>query len=281
MSSENSLLEAWRESAKHWAKHQATIHRMFAPLTQALIEQAGIHEGQSVIDVACGAGEPSLTIAAVVGPKGSVTSTDATPEMVQAAQKEAARTGLTNMQFRECKAESLPFPDNTFDVAVSRLGVMLFADPLAGVREMLRVTKPNGTLALAVWHQSELNPFCYLVSDVLARHVESPPVDPDAPGAFRFAEPGKLAKLVREAGATEVEERVVKFDIEAPIGPLEFWAMRSQTSDTLREKLNKLPAEEQTKIATDVQQAVKDFFPGNQMRFPALMIVVTGRVTAD
>jgi ubiquinone/menaquinone biosynthesis C-methylase UbiE len=281
MSSDNSILEAWRESAKHWTRHQAHIHAMLAPLTQALIEAAGIHEGQSVIDVACGAGEPSLTIAVVVGPKGSVTSTDATPQMVQAAEKEATRGGLTNMQFHECKAESLPFPDHTFDVAVSRLGVMLFSDPLVGVREMLRVTKPKGTVAFAVWHKSELNPFCYLVSDAVARHVESPPVDPDAPGAFRFAEEGKLARLLREAGATEVEERVFKFNIEATLSPLEFWAMRSQMSDTLRDKLNKLSADEQTQIANEVQEAVKDYFPGNQMRFPTQMIIVTGKVAAD
>ena len=72
----DTLLE-WRESAKYWAKHSATIRQMFAPLTRALIEDAAIAQGHSVLDVAGGPGEPSLTIAEIVGPTGSVTCTDA------------------------------------------------------------------------------------------------------------------------------------------------------------------------------------------------------------
>jgi ubiquinone/menaquinone biosynthesis C-methylase UbiE len=249
---------------------------MFAPLTEALIEQAGIHEGQSVLDVAGGAGEPSLTIAERVGPEGSVTCTDAVAEMVETARREASRRGLTNVQFEECTANALPFPDNTFDVAVSRLGVMFFPDSVAAVREMLRVLKPGGRLALAVWHKSEVNPFCYLVTGVMERHVKPAPPDPDAPNAFRFAETGTLAGVLKKAGAIDVEERDVSFDIAAPLSPVQFWNMRSQTSDTLRDKLAKLSADEQAQIAVEIEQAVREYFPANQMRFPAKMIVVTG-----
>ena len=276
MTSEN-IVEAWRESAQFWARHSETIRTMFMPLTRVLVEHAGIHEGQSVLDVAGGAGEPSLTIAGIVGPAGSVTCTDAVNEMVETARSEAQRRGITNVQFRQCMADALPFASNSFDVTVSRLGAMFFPDPVAALREMLRVTKPGGSLALAVWHKSEVNPFCYVVTGVIDRHINPGVVDPDAPNAFRFAEPGKLAALMTEAGASDVKEHEVKFNIEAPISPLQFWTMRSQTSDTLREKLAKLPADEQTQIAGEIEQAVKDFFPSNHMRFPAQMIVVTGK----
>ena len=271
-----NILDEWRENAKYWSKYSATISTMFAPLTKALIEHAGIHEGQSVLDVAGGAGEPSLTIADIVGPTGSVTCTDAVPEMVEAAQNEANRRGVKNIQFQVCAADSLPFPNDSFDVVVSRLGVMFFPDSFAAMREMIRVTKPGGNLAFAVWHKSDLNPFCYLVSRVMERHVNEPPTDPDAPGAFRFAEPGKLASVMTRAGLVDVVEREIKFNIAAPISPLEFWAMRSQTSDTLRTKLAKLPADEQAEVTNEVEKAVSEFFPDNQMRFPAQMIVVIG-----
>lgn len=277
MTTPENIVDAWRESAQFWARHNDTIRTMFMPLTQALVEHAGIHEGQSVLDVAAGPGEPSLTIAGIVGPTGSVTCTDAVPEMVGTARSEAQRRGITNVQFRDCKADALPFPSNSFDVTVSRLGAMFFPDPLAGIREMLRVTRPGGSLALAVWHKSELNPFCYVVTGVIDRHINPGPVDPDAPNAFRFAEPGKLAGVMTEAGATDVKEHVVKFNLEAPISPDQFWTMRSQMSDTLREKLAKLSTGEQAQIAGEVEQAAKEFFPANQMRFPAQMIVVTGR----
>ena len=67
---------------------------------------------------------------------------------------------------------------------------MFFPDPVGAMREMLRVLKPGGALAFAVWHKSDVNPFCYLVSGVMDQHVKAPAADPDAPNAFRFAEPG-------------------------------------------------------------------------------------------
>lgn len=273
----DDTINEWRETAKYWVKYGPTIRTMFAPVTRAMIENAGIREGQSVLDVAGGAGEPSLTIAGVVGPTGSVTCTDAVAEMVAAAESEAQRQNLTNVRFRACTADALPFPDGSFDVVVSRLGVMFFPDTLAGVSEMLRVTKPGGVLAFVVWHESRLNPFCYLVSGVMDQHVSGPPADPNAPNAFRFAERGKLAGILAEAGAVDVTEIEIVFDIEAAISAQEFWAMRSQTSDTLRAKLEQLPVDEQTQVGREVGQAVAEYFPVNQMKFPAQMILVTAR----
>jgi len=71
------VLREWKESAAFWRDHYPSIRTMFAPVTNALIEEAGIIEGSVVLDVAGGSGEPSLTIAELVGPRGSVTCTDA------------------------------------------------------------------------------------------------------------------------------------------------------------------------------------------------------------
>jgi hypothetical protein len=128
-----------------------------------------------------------------------------------------------------------------------------------------------------VWDKSELNPFFHVITNVVARHFDGPPADPNAPGAFRFAESGVLAGLLKNAGATDVKERVLKFYIAAPISLQEFWEMRSETSGTLREKLATLSARQRELVAQEVQDAVREFFPHNQMNFPAQMIVVTGR----
>src|SRR6202022_885623 len=140
-----------------------------------------IIEGDAVLDVAGGAGEPSLTIAETVGPTGSVTCTDAVAEMGAVAESEAQRRGITNITFQQCSADALPFDNKTFDTVVSRLGIMFFPDPLAALREMLRVTKHEGVIALAVWHKTELNPFFHLVSNVVARYfAAAAPTDPNA-----------------------------------------------------------------------------------------------------
>ena len=270
------ILREWRESAPYWQKHAPTIRRMFAPVTSALIEDADITEGDKVLDVAGGPGEPSLSIAEVVGSTGSVTCTDAVAEMVFAAKSEAHRRGLENVFFEHCPADSLPFKDNSFDAAICRMGVMFFPDPLSGLREMLRVIKPEGSLSFAVWHESRFNPFAYIVTDVISRHIATPPADPDAAGAFRFAVPGKLAQILKDAGATRVRERSLKFHIEAPISRDEFWQMRSGTSGTLREKLDGMTANLRLEIANEVRDAVAEYFPDERMSFPAQMLIVTG-----
>ena len=103
-------LQEWRDTARYWKKHSATIRSMLAPLTRALIDDSGIETGQLVLDVAGGTGEPSLTIAAAVGPTGSVMCTDAVEEMVLGAENEAWQRGLENVEFRQCTADSLPSP---------------------------------------------------------------------------------------------------------------------------------------------------------------------------
>ncbi len=272
------VLREWRESAFYWQKHADTIRTMFGPITQALIEDAKIIEGDAVLDVAGGAGEPSLTIAQTVGPTGSVICTDATAEMVGAATNEAQRHGVTNITFGQCAADSLPFESNSFDAVICRLGVMFFPDPLAGLSEMLRVVKPEGWLSLAVWDKAEFNPFSYLITNVLARHLgAATPADPNAPGAFRFAEPGSLARILGEAGAVDVSERALKFQIAGQISPEEFWEMRSETSGTLREKLATVSPVLADVIAKEAQEAVRHYFSNNQMSIPGQVIIVTGR----
>ena len=272
----SDTLHEWQQTAPYWTKHHNTIRTMFAPLTRALIKQAHIVQGQSVLDVAGGAGEPSLTIARAVGPLGFVMCTDPIAEMLASAEQEALTRGLENVRFWQCTADSLPFASDLFDVAVSRLGVMFFPDPLAGLRDMLRVTKPGGRIALAVWHRNDLNPYSSLVTEVVSRHVAASPIDPDAPDAFRFAESGKLAAIVKHAGAIDVLECVVKFDMAAPISPEEFWAFRSEMSEVWREKLRNISSDEKARIGDEVQYAVREFFPDGHMRFPAQMIIVSG-----
>ena len=273
----NDQLREWSDNAPAWREYSETIRTMFVPLTEAMIEAARISPGQSVLDIAGGPGEPSLTIAETVGASGSVTYTDAVADMVATATAEAKQRGLTNLTFQQCLADSLPFADNSFDATVCRLGAMFFPDVIAALKEMLRVTKRNGALCLVVWGPSEANPFTSSVTRVMSRYVPMPPAEPDAPGAFRFSERGRLARLLEQAGAIDVRERELNFRIEAPISVAEYWNLRSATSGTLREKLQTLSKEAVERAGQEVQEAVREFFPNGEMSFPAVMFVVSGR----
>lgn len=271
------VLREWRESAPYWAKHAGIVRSMFAPITSALIEAAEIDETSSVLDVAGGSGEPSITIAEAVAASGSVIFTDAVAEMVRATRGETRDRGLTNIEFTQCVGEALPFSSDTFDVVVCRLGIMLFPEPSAAIREILRVAKPGGRLAFAVWGTRDSNPFFQVVANIVSRYVASPPEDPHAPGAFRFAERGKLASLLNNAGAIEVTERLLDFTIEAPLTPKQFWEVRTELSDTLREKVAALTSSQSVELAQAVEEAGRAFYEDGRMRFPAEVLIVSGR----
>jgi SAM-dependent methyltransferase len=269
------ILREWRESAPYWAKHSAIVRAMFAPITSALIEAAAINRGDSVLDVAGGSGEPAITIAQAIG--ASVVFTDPVAEMVVTSRRQSSDLGLTNIAFTRCAGEALPFVTGTFDVVVCRLGIMLFPDPAAAIREILRVLKPDGRLALAVWSTSASNPFFHVVANIVSRYVESPAEDPDAPGAFRFSERGKLAGWLRGAGAVEVTERILEFSLEAPLKPKQFWEVRCELSDTLRSKVASLLPEQVANLAREVEEAGAAFHIADQMKFPAEVLIVSAR----
>ena len=270
------ILATWETSSQYWNKHQALIEEMYAPLSLALIADAGIAAGQSVIDIGGGSGEPSLTIARVVGSTGSVTYTDPAAGMVRSAREEAKRRGLEHIQFHQAPVEHLPFADASFDVAVSRLSAMFFPDVLAGLRELLRVVKPSARVSFLVWAGREVNPFFSVVTEILDRFVEAELEGEDAPTAFRFAAPGKLAKLLQQAGATSVTERTLEFVIEAPINVEQFWELRTEMSDSFRNKLARLVPDQVAAIKYTVQKKMAGYFKSGGMVIPGQVLLVSG-----
>ena len=272
----HEVISGWSETAPYWEKHRAVIREMFAPITQALIEAAWIARGSAVLDLATGPGEPALAIAEFVGTAGRVLGIDPVPEMVEAARREANRRGLGNARFAVAQAEALPAQNGSFDAVVSRFGVMFFPAPTDAIREMLRVLKPGGRIALAVWSYAERNPFHYTLSRIVERYVASPPPAEDAPDAFRYARPGKLRALVSEAGAAELSERVFQFTTRASVSLEEFWTLRTEMSESLRNKLAKIPHDQMAELKRQTIEALRAYSDGSTVTMPAEVLIVTG-----
>src|SRR5438132_5168778 len=277
---QNKALDAWQASARYWDKYRVLIAQMFAPLTSGLIEEARIGIGQKVLDIGGGGGEPSLTISSTVGPTGSVMYTDPVAGMVETARTEAAKRGLTNIQFRQCSGDDLPFADGAFDAAVGRLSAMFFPDPAAGAGEALRVVHNDGYVSFAVWGPKEANPFFSTVADAVDRFVESSKEDPNAPDPFRFDVPGKLAGILENAGAANVIERRLNFQIEAAISFEQFWQLRTEMSGTLREKMAGIAPAQLPTLKQAVADAAGRYFESGTMSFPAEALIVSGKKSA-
>jgi ubiquinone/menaquinone biosynthesis C-methylase UbiE len=277
---QDKALHGWQTSARYWDKYRAVITEMFAPLTSALVEEAQIGIGQKVLDIGGGSGEPSLTIARIVGPTGSVMYTDPVAGMLESAQAEAGRRGLTNIHFKRCSADDLPFADCTFDVAIGRLSAMFFVDPVTAVREALRVVLKDGRVAFAVWGPTEANPFFSSITDVIDQFLDGLPQDSDAPDTFRFAVPGKLAGALKQSDADNVIERQLNFRIEAAISFEQFWQLRTEMSETLREKMARLTAAQLPTVKQAVADAAQKYFVSGTMSFPAEALIVSGKKPA-
>ena len=150
MQPDPEVMNRWSGAAPFWEKHREIIRQMFAPITQALVEDGQIGSNSAVLDVATGPGEPALSMAELVGPEGKIFGTYLVPEMVAAARRAADHLGFRNTQFEVAYADHLPFLADSFDAVVSRFGVMFFPSPVDAVREMLRVLKPGKKVALPV-----------------------------------------------------------------------------------------------------------------------------------
>jgi ubiquinone/menaquinone biosynthesis C-methylase UbiE len=266
-------------AASFGANHEARL-KMYRPLTIEMCREAGVPEtapasGYCLLDVASGTGDVALDVAAVLGRGATVWSADMVPEMVAQAARTAASAGLTNMQCKESRAEALSFEDATFDAVLCRFGIMFFSNPQESVREALRVLKPGGRVAYGVWGTRAANPFHRVLLDVLDRHVDRPAPDPDAPGAFRHAPPGKLAAILREAGAAGVRETTFRFNLELPSFD-RYFEFRTTTSDTLLEKLRRMPDAEREQFKSEVEEGAQPYLTSEGIRFPVETLIVSG-----
>src|SRR6266404_2298324 len=259
MQPEQEIINRWTGSAPFWEKHREIIRQMFAPVTEALAAETQISTGHTVLDIATGPGEPALSMAALVGPQGKVIGIDPIPEMVAASKRAAERLNLRNAQFDVAFADHLPFPADTFDAVISRFGVMFFPSPVDALREMLRVLRPGKKLALAAWHFAERNPFHSTLARVMDRFVEPVPLPPDALDAFRFASPGKLLQILADAGATNTNERLLHFKINATISLQDYFSLRIEMSEKLREKIATLSPQEITEVKRQALESLAEY----------------------
>ncbi|HET7368172.1 MAG TPA: methyltransferase domain-containing protein [Gaiella sp.] len=173
-------------------------------LAPQLADLAGVKAGQRVVDVGCGPGALSSELVGRLGPNG-VTAVDPSEMFVA-----AARERLPGVTVERASAERLPFPDDAFDAAIAQLVVHFMSDPVAGLAEMGRVTRPGGVVAACVWdHAGRRSP---LSSFWEAAGVLEPEVDDES--GLAGAREGHLAELFEAAGLREIDATTVTATVE-------------------------------------------------------------------
>lgn len=264
--------DQWSAAASAWERNDAWLEEHLGVLSRKLCDDAKISAGQQVLDLACGAGEPSSIAAARVGPTGRVVATDLSPDMVAATRRKHQRLGFDHVEVREMDAENIAFPDGTFDVVTCRFGLMFCPDPARAAAEILRVLKPGGKLSAAVWDEPARNPFFTAVGQVIAKYVPAPPPDPKAPGVFRLAPPGELAGILKGAGFKDVrvEPMPLTFSYRSPEA---YWELQSQLAAPLRAAVATLPPDKLAELREAVLGVARANVVDGLVRFKGTPLV--------
>jgi SAM-dependent methyltransferase len=191
----------WDAAAAGWDRHGSEIRDWLRMPTDAMLEMAGIREGQTVLDVAAGAGDQTLDLAARVGVQGAVVATDISAGILAYALGNAIRAGHHNVRIHEADAEDLNLGDAMFDAAVCRLGLMFLPDPLKGISQIHRVLKPGARFCSIVFAGPDMNPCLRILMSTALRHAGVPPRDPFQPGGLvSLGKPGLMDDLFQRAG---------------------------------------------------------------------------------
>lgn len=185
------------------------------------IERLHLAEGARVLDVCCGSGASAIPAAEAVGPMGSVTGVDLATNLLELARTKAEQRGLTNIQFKSGDMTDLPFKTGSFDVVVCVFGIFFVPDMEAALRELARVTRSGGRLAVTTWGPRFFEP----VNNAFWNSVRN--VRPDLYKGFnpwdRICEVDALRSLM-ESVTVDVEV-VPEADSQPINSPDDWWAM--------------------------------------------------------
>jgi SAM-dependent methyltransferase len=198
--------EYWNTGAHadHWLTNQAGYDRMLEPFTSMILDAAAITVAHRVLDVGCGSGATTCA-AAGIAEAGEVVGVDLSGQMLARARDLAREAGLANASFIEGDAQVHPFEPRSFDIVISRFGVMFFADPAGAFANLRAATRPHGRLTFVCWQPLTQNQWLLVPGAALAEHVELPDLAPaDQPGMFALADPGRLTRILEGAGWRDI-----------------------------------------------------------------------------
>ncbi len=260
-------------ASEKWKTKSAAMGQ---PVTNALVDYAQPTPGMQILDLASGTGEPAISLALSVGNRGHVTALDLSADLLEIAAQRARARGLSNFTIRKADAHSLPFPDNSFDLATSRFGVMFFRDPGLALRELRRTLRPGARACFLVWGSID-QPYWQATMGVVHRHVGGPLLAPNGPDPFRFAASGSLSAILRGAGFNDVEEETKTLPWTW-LGPAEeVWEQAQAVSVPFHPMLERVPADQWPKIHAEVHAAVRQYSDGEKIAFGASVILASGK----
>ncbi len=255
MDKQNQSAESPAEIYEHFI-----VPAIFVPWLPTFLELASLRPGDRVLDVACGTGVIAREAVSQVGPEGSVVGIDINPNML-----DMARVIEPSVDWRECNAQDLPFDDEEFDVVVCQQGLQFFSERDVALREMRRVLKPGGCIALASWRDIESIPGHYALAQAIEKHVSSEAAALMSSG-FRLGDADTIRTLLEESGFRDV--RVHREGKTASFPSPQAFVRNIVAGSALGRAGGVIPEELMTVLIRDVEAALQPYVNNDILTFP-------------
>ena len=265
---------SWNKFSPGWKKWDELFMDFLKPMGDEIIRTLNPKDDDVVLDVAAGTGEPGLTIASRLK-RGKVVITDLAQDMLEIASENALRRGIKNIETRACDVCELPFADHTFDAVSCRFGFMFFPDTLSAAKEMVRVMKPGGRIAAAVWNIPEKNFWITATMDAISRNMKLPAPLPDEPGMFRCAGDNFMSNLFQQAGLKNISVREVPGKLDCKTSDI-YWKVMTEVAAPVVAALSNADDALKERIRNEVSQAVNQRYPGGNIQVESSALVVYG-----
>jgi SAM-dependent methyltransferase len=256
----------WSAVSDGWAEHADYVEARAAEATAQMLALARLRPGDDVLELACGPGGLGLAAAREAG---HVTLSDVSAEMVAIASSRAAALGLDNVTPEAFDIEAIPRPDESYDVVLCREGLMFALDPARAAREIHRVLRPGGRVAIAVWGPRERNPWLGIVMDAVSAELGRPVPPPGVPGPFSLSDAGRLAAVLsclRDVAIREVEAPAWAASFE------EWWERTCALAGPLTNILATLP---EAAVQERAREAARDYETPDGLEFPGLALLAS------
>ena len=266
--------EIWNRFSPGWKKWDDLTMTFLKPMGDELIRLLKPKDYDLVLDVASGTGEPGLTIATKLK-GGIVVVTDLAEGMLDVARANASRRAIKNLEFVTCDVSALPFADNSFDLISCRFGFMFFPDMSLAMKEMVRVLKPGGRIAAAVWNVPEKNFWATAVLNSINKYMQLPQPPQGAPGLFRCSKNGLIADLFKQAGLRNIYETEVHGKLSS--GTVEvYWNFMTDVVAPVVAALSKADNSLKTIIRNDVFETINQKYNNGKVEIDSNSLVIYG-----
>jgi SAM-dependent methyltransferase len=268
--------EQWQEAAGAWSAWGPAIERWLGEATEVMLDMAEAGPGDRVLDVAAGAGGQSLVAARRVGPTGRVLATDISENILAHAAEAARAEGLANVETRVMDGEDLgAVEEGSYDVAISRVGLIYFPDQQAALAGIRRALRPGGTVAAVVYGTADRNGFFSVPVGIIRRRASLGPPLPGQPGPFSLGAPGVVEEALRAAGFRDVRTRTVPSPVRMASAE-ECLRFERESFGALHQMLSGLEDAEREAAWDEVGEALRAFEGPEGFVGPCEMIVAAG-----